>query len=663
MGLLQNGVSGWYARLDRVLSDRLLQMQIWIEAWEKSLRTFKPIASLLPDDWPTLPANLLTDPGHVLDHLLARYDAESDGRSARGAHATPPRFADTAISSEILDSLTEIDKTPEPQNHQIANLPPAFRAKVQQMQIKNVVDDKVDNEEEQRRVEKDERTVSGILLPVADSACGAGLFHARLIRRHGEIHSESEPELRLEDTRRLLRNFQLMDVSEIAVEMTRKRLLLESCRFGLVSLDEERDGKLARKEAEAIFSETVKLGDTLLGDWQFDTEPKLMFNDPPWLRIKDRFRGQEDGSELRKELGVQLREKTSQGKLRFSTMRGNVNLYRLFIERGLQILANGGRLRIITPDSLLREQSSKPLRQLLVKEHGWHQVWSIEESNLLYPGMTQGVCVLGVEAGKPGCELTLRSPVTKSDLTREKGGLSKKVPAFVLEENRWKHWTRGSWAIPRLPRDPIERKHTLSVLDKLSDKPRLGDSSNWLATEKHTVRVRVGEIDQTNHAKSLSAWVKGKKARPFIRGVHFSESDEGEIFVRHPAFVKNIPSRANERQLSMWLGGNEPNYGMRLACQAIVNAHQDRRLRWAVIPPGCVLGNSVNHIELHPEIEDKLTSSHENLESGLNWLCEQLNGNDLDEWARTWSANNNVNNYELEMLPLDLGSNIAGIAL
>lgn len=651
---MQNGVSGWYARLDRVLADRLLQMQIWVEAWEKSLRTFKPIASLLPDDWPTLPANLLTDPGHVLDHLLARYDAESDGRSARGAHATPPRFADATISSEILESLTEIDKTPEPQNHQIANLPPAFRAKVQQMQIKNVVDDKVDNEEEQRKVDKNQRTVSGILLPVADSACGAGLFHARLIRRHGEIHSESDAELKLEDTRRLLNNFQLMDVSRIAVEMTRTRLLLEACRFGLVSLDEQRDGKLGRVEAEEILSKTVKQGDTLLGGWPFEDKPKLMFADPPWLRIKDRFRGKENGSELRKDLGSQLREISDDGKLRFSTMRGNVNLYRLFIERGLQILDNGGRLRIITPDSLLREQSSKPLRRLLVKEHGWHQVWSIEESNLLYPGMTQGVCVLGVISGENGCELKLRSPVTKSDLTREKGGLSKKVPAFILEENRWTHWTKGSWAIPRLPRDPIERKHTLKVLDELADKPRLGDSNNWLATENHTVRVRVGEIDQTNHSKSLSAWVKGKKARPFIRGVHFSESENGNIFVRHPAFVKNIPSRANERQLSMWLGGNDSQYGMRLACQAIVNAHQERRLRWAVIPQGCVLGNSVNHIELHNDIEEKLIVNHGNLESGLQWLCDHLNADDLDEWARTWSANNNVNNYELEMLPIDL---------
>ena len=81
---MQNGVSGWYARLDRCLNDRKTQIEMWLDAWENSLRTHQPIAALLPEDWPTLPANLLTDPGHVLDHLLARHDAESDGRSPRG---------------------------------------------------------------------------------------------------------------------------------------------------------------------------------------------------------------------------------------------------------------------------------------------------------------------------------------------------------------------------------------------------------------------------------------------------------------------------------------------------------------------------------------------------------------------------------------------------
>jgi hypothetical protein len=108
----------------------------------------------------------------------------------------------------------------------------------------------------------------------------------------------------------------------------------------------------------------------------------------------------------------------------------------------------------------------------------------------------------------------------------------------------------------------------------------------------------------------------------------------------------------------MWCGAAEPKFGPRLACQAIVNAHQDRRLRWAVIPAGCVLGNSVNHIELHEDIQQRLISLHGSLETALHWMCQLLNDDDLDEWARAWSANNNVNNYELEMLPLDVNGEL-----
>jgi hypothetical protein len=73
-----------------------------------------------------------------------------------------------------------------------------------------------------------------------------------------------------------------------------------------------------------------------------------------------------------------------------------------------------------------------------------------------------------------------------------------------------------------------------------------------------------------------------------------------------------------------------------------------------VIPEGSVLGNSVNHIELHQDIQTRLVEEHESFEEGLAWLCSFLNNQDLDEWARAWAANNNVNNYELEMLPVEL---------
>ena len=655
MGTLQNGVSGWYARLDRCLDNRELQIDIWLTTWEKSLRTFQPIAALLPEDWPTLPANLLTDPGHVLDHLLARHDAESDGRSPRGAHPTPPRLADAVICSEMKDNLVNPKKPVQQSNFLMSNLPPGFRQHVEQLNLpKATQDGDVDDESERQAVEDNKRTLSGIPLPVADTAAGGGLFHARLIRRHADAHEDADPELRKEDTRRLLSHIQLLDVDPLVVKSTKLRLLLESIRHELVSFGPETPGKISRKEMERLLDAGVKQGDALQGDWPWEQAPELVLTNPPWLRIKDRFRGMEDGSQLRKELGERLRSLTDNGQPRFSTMRGNVNLYRLFIERSLQILKDDGRLRIIAPDSLLREQSSHPLRELLVHHHGWTHAWAIEEANLLFPGMTQGVVVLGITARGEATRLNLHGPITRADLRRDGEGLSSRVPVFELDQEQWAAWARTTWAVPRLPRDRLERSYTLKVLDRLAKLPRLSDEEHPLTTNNRQVRVRVGEIDQTAHAKNIETWVKGKRSRPFIRGVHFSESEDGQVFIRHPAFRTDIPSRASERQLAMWVGDNHPTYGPRLACQAIVNAHQERRLRWAVIPEGSVLGNSVTHIELHHDIQSRLMDDHTDIESGLQWLCEHLNNNDLDEWARAWAANNNVNNYELEMLPVEL---------
>ena len=660
---MQNGVSGWYARLDRCLTDRNQQIEIWLNSWEKSLKTFQPIAALLPEDWPTLPANLLTDPGHVLDHLLARHDAENDGRSPRGAHPTPPRLADAVIAAEMKESLVNPVKPVQPSNFLMNNLPPGFRQHLKQLNLPNAPsENKSDQGAEHTALEKELRTMSGIPLPLADAAAGGGLFHARLIRLHAEIHEESELEVRKQDTRRFFSNIQLLDIDPLVVESTKTRLLLEAIRHELVSFGPETAGKISRKEMEALLDKGVRQGDALQGEWPWQDAPNLMLTNPPWLRIKDRFRGKEEGSVLRKELGEQLRNVSDNGKPRFSTMRGNVNLYRLFIERGLQILDKGGRLRIIAPDSLLREQSSHPLRELLVQEHAWTHAWSIEEANLLFPGMTQGVVVLGITAHEKPCPLNVQGPITRADLRKDGDGLSSRVPVFELDHQRWQSWARDTWAVPRLPRDRVERKYTLEVLDRLATLPRLSDDEHPLTTNNRQVRVRVGEVDQTAHAKFIETWVKGKRSRPFIRGVHFAENERGEVFIRHPAFRTDIPSRASERQLAMWVGEEHQFFGPRLACQAIVNAHQERRLRWAVIPEGSVLGNSVNHIELHDEIQDRLVAEHHSFEGGLQWLCNYLNNSDLDEWARAWAANNNVNNYELEMLPLELPHSFAKIS-
>ena len=40
------------------------------------------------------------------------------------------------------------------------------------------------------------------------------------------------------------------------------------------------------------------------------------------------------------------------------------------------------------------------------------------------------------------------------------------------------------------------------------------------------------------------------------------------------------------------------------------------------------------------------------MDEGLLFVAAQLNSEGLDLWSRAWAANNNVNNYEIESLPL-----------
>ena len=89
----------------------------------------------------------------------------------------------------------------------------------------------------------------------------------------------------------------------------------------------------------------------------------------------------------------------------------------------------------------------------------------------------------------------------------------------------------------------------------------------------------------------------------------------------------------------------------RIACQAIVNPQMERRLLWTVIPSGCVLGNSVSFLDLPPQVVERLISIYGTLEAGLSVLASHLNSDELDLWSKAWAANNNVNNYEIEMLP------------
>ena len=135
------------------------------------------------------------------------------GRSPRGAYATPARFADAMLADELGERGADAEN-PMPTGISLAALPPGFHAFAAKMNEANSQDDENDVDE---AVTSGRKTASGIPLPFADPAVGAGLFPERVLKVHSERIDGMPAATKKEDTIRLLSKMQLLDVSDIAI--------------------------------------------------------------------------------------------------------------------------------------------------------------------------------------------------------------------------------------------------------------------------------------------------------------------------------------------------------------------------------------------------------------------------------------------------------------
>jgi hypothetical protein len=86
--------------------------------------------------------------------------------------------------------------------------------------------------------------------------------------------------------------------------------------------------------------------------------------------------------------------------------RGNYDLYVVFVERSLQLLAPRGQLALILPHKFFNAQYGAPLRQLLADgKHLRHVVHFGDQQ--IFPGATNYVCLLFLaKAGADECRWT-----------------------------------------------------------------------------------------------------------------------------------------------------------------------------------------------------------------------------------------------------------------
>jgi Alw26I/Eco31I/Esp3I family type II restriction m6 adenine DNA methyltransferase len=294
-------------------------------------------------------------------------------------------------------------------------------------------------------------------------------------------------------------------------------------------------------------------------------------------------------------------------------LSGNLNTYRLFLERSLEMLAPGGRLAFVLPVGFLMDRTAAPLRTHMLKS-GWiEQVAVYPESSRVFEDVGQSVVLLSaIKKDRPASEVAV------FDGTGQ-------LPDARIPADYFSALDPEAMPIPVAPDDA----YALAARMRENNSSNVGD----LATG------RVGEVDQTTYRR----FIKSEPGNALLlRGAHLSpyrastdKDDPAERWLESKGFIK---ARGGGR----W---KEDMQSPRIVQTGIVNMEAGRRLVAAEAPHGVYLGNSVNYW---------VPKDREDWDGELlrGYLLGLLNSTPLEWRFRLTSSNNNVNLYEIRALPL-----------
>jgi len=240
---------------------------------------------------------------------------------------------------------------------------------------------------------KTPKQISGI--KICDPACGSGSFligaYQYLLSYHkdyytgngtqtGKKNSPVTPDGNLtsaEKKRILLNNIYGVDIDVNAVEVTKLSLLLK-CMEGETETSIAQQQKLWHERILPNLGDNIKSGNSLVDTDFYDSvldfgeEKKIkpfnwqrafpevfenggfdaVIGNPPWVDIKGH-----------------PQELVKYYFQKFNTTSNRINLYSIFIEKGLSILSNKGIFGFIIPNSILYQSSYEKIRQQILSNY------------------------------------------------------------------------------------------------------------------------------------------------------------------------------------------------------------------------------------------------------------------------------------------------------
>lgn len=290
-----------------------------------------------------------------------------------------------------------------------------------------------------------------------------------------------------------------------------------------------------------------------------------------------------------------------------------INIFQLFIVRGLNLLKRNGIFCQIYPLAFTGDVSLYKLRKEILDNYALVGIEAFPERDnpkkRVFENVKMSVCITLIQKSAFRDRFFLRINSDKFvDRTEKKS-------FFTPDEV--KSIDRSYYTIPLLPH--IEKKLVSKIF--LQSKP-LSDYGNCYT----------GELDLTLDKEHLSENPndhKLLKGAMIDRYIEKTKMSQGEILFAKPTFLDAV----SKNKLSHFSA-------KRIVMQGITGVNEKTRLKMELIEPSVFCANSVNYLYF----EDKNT----NVEAMLALMNSSL----MNFLFKKFSTNSNVNGYEINNLPI-----------
>jgi hypothetical protein len=326
---------------------------------------------------------------------------------------------------------------------------------------------------------------------------------------------------------------------------------------------------------------------------------------PPWVRLKD--------------MGGVPEGLSRYFQARYRLQKGNLNLYKLFWERCLELVCDGGFCALMHPATFLGEDQSVLLRRRI-----FEGATVIEVLQFTVPDMK------GFFGGGPVMEgaVTLVKKEPSGDYVFRLGS-GPGLRAFELSRARLEVLTRGRYEVP----NPGVTGECLRLIERLSAHPRFDQIIEMVGEGPfhETADVDLASWENTGHILLRGIHVRRYRVDLRAAGRLPPWVNRQEFLARRPAAITSTARRPV------------------LIGRQMVHRGEARRLHFALLETEAVLSNGVRYLFPREGVDP--------------WHVLGLLNSSLLDWRfSVFSRTFNTKPYELRSLPLAPVTHAEGIA-